>query len=209
MKIAVIGTGSVGGTLGRAWAAKGHDVCFGVKRVADPKLQTVLEDAPGVRAIEIPGALVAGEVIVLAVPFPAATAVLQSASDLSGKIVIDCTNPLTPDFSDLSLGFSTSAAETIAASAKGASVFKTLNHTGYNVMAQPAFGEQKAVMFVAGDDAARKPAVLSLVADLGFEAIDTGPLRIARLLEPLAMLWIHLALVEGQGRDFAFGLLRR
>ena len=65
MKIAVIGTGSVGGTLGRAWAAKGHDVCFGVKAVADPRLQTVLQNAPGVRAIEIPGALLAGEVIVL------------------------------------------------------------------------------------------------------------------------------------------------
>src|SRR5262249_56900170 len=128
------------------------------------------------------------------------------AGGVSGKIVIDCTNPLTPDFSDLSLGFSTSAAETIAAEAKGASVFKTLNHTGYNVMAQPAFGEHKAAMFVAGDDAARKPAVLSLVADLGFEAIDAGPLRIARLLEPLAMLALHLDQVGGQGHVVAFSL---
>jgi predicted dinucleotide-binding enzyme len=67
----------------------------------------------------------------------------------------------------------------------------------------------KSVMFVAGDDVANKPKVINLVGDLGFEVIDAGPLRNARLLEAHAMLWIDLALVRGQGRDFAFALLRR
>jgi hypothetical protein len=64
-------------------------------------------------------------------------------------------------------------------------------------------------MFVCGDDAAGKTVVIELVAELGFEVVDAGALKIARLLEPLAMLWIHLALSQGLGRDFAFALLRR
>jgi predicted dinucleotide-binding enzyme len=64
-------------------------------------------------------------------------------------------------------------------------------------------------MFVAGDDAANKPKVMALVGDLGFEVIDAGPLRNARLLEAHAMLWIDLALKRGQGRDWAFAVVRR
>ena len=93
--------------------------------------------------------------------------------------------------------------------AAGASVFKTLNTTGYGNMAEPAFYGVKSVMFVAGDDAAAKPKVIALVAALGFEVIDAGPLRNARLLEAHAMLWIELALKRGLGRDFAFAILRR
>jgi predicted dinucleotide-binding enzyme len=88
-------------------------------------------------------------------------------------------------------------------------VYKTLNTTGFGNMANPVFNAMKSVMFVAGDDAAKKPKVLNLVSELGFETIDAGPLRNARLLEAHAMLWIDLALVRGQGRDWAFGILRR
>jgi predicted dinucleotide-binding enzyme len=67
----------------------------------------------------------------------------------------------------------------------------------------------KPVMFVAGDDAAHKPAVMGLAGDLGFEAADAGPLRMARLLEPMAMLWIDQALYRGAGTDFAFAVVRK
>jgi hypothetical protein len=76
-------------------------------------------------------------------------------------------------------------------------------------MASPVFNGVKSVMFVAGDDMANKPKVVSLVSELGFEVIDAGPLRNARLLEAHAMLWIDLALVRGQGRDYAFSIVRR
>jgi predicted dinucleotide-binding enzyme len=75
-------------------------------------------------------------------------------------------------------------------------------------MANPVFHGVKSVMFVAGDDAANKPKVIELVAALGFEVVDPGPLRNARLLEAHAMLWIELALKRGLGRNWAFALLR-
>jgi len=65
------------------------------------------------------------------------------------------------------------------------------------------------MMLVAGDDAAEKPRVLGLVSEIGFEAVDAGPLSAARLLEPIALMWIRLALSLGQSREIAFGLYRR
>jgi 8-hydroxy-5-deazaflavin:NADPH oxidoreductase len=67
----------------------------------------------------------------------------------------------------------------------------------------------KPVMLFAGDDPARRPVVAQLLADLSFDPVDAGPLVQARLLEPYAMLWIDLAMKRGQGRDFAFALMRR
>ena len=131
--------------------------------------------------------------------------------NLSGKIILDATNPLGhgPDGLGLEIGHSVSAGEKVQGWAKGASVFKTLNTTGFGNMAEPVFHGVKSVMFVAGDDAANKPKVIELVAALGFDVIDAGPLRNARLLEAHAMLWIELALKRGQGRDWAFAVVRR
>jgi predicted dinucleotide-binding enzyme len=84
-------------------------------------------------------------------------------------------------------------------------VFKAFNSTGVSVMAKPQFAEGKAAMFVAGPD---KKVVLRIVADVGFEPIDAGELKIARLLEPLAMLWIELA-HKAHDRDFALLVARR
>jgi predicted dinucleotide-binding enzyme len=130
---------------------------------------------------------------------------------LKGKILLDSTNPLTrgPDGISLEIGHSISAGEKVQGWAAGASVFKTLNSTGFGNMANPVFNGVKSVMFVAGDDAANKPKVIDLVGQLGFDVVDAGPLRNARLLEAHAMLWIDLALARGQGRDFAFAIVRR
>ncbi len=109
----------------------------------------------------------------------------------------------------MAIGFDTSGGEQVAGWAKGAHVFKALNQVGYLAMEDSKFPDGFPVMFVAGDDAERKPVVLKLMTDLGFEAVDAGPIKVARLLEPYAMLWIHLAYNQGFGRDFAFSLLRR
>jgi hypothetical protein len=109
----------------------------------------------------------------------------------------------------LALGHTSSGGESVAAWAPGAAVFKTLNTTGFNNMEDSGGYAQKPVMFFAGDDSARRATVAALLADLGFEPVDAGPLSNARLLEPYAMLWIDLAVNRGQGRDIAFALMRR
>jgi predicted dinucleotide-binding enzyme len=148
------------------------------------------------------------EVVVLATPYAANAAAIAAAADLAGKILIDVTNPIASNFS-LAVGFDNSGGEEVARLAPRAKVYKAMNQVGFEVMANPSFTAGKPVMFVAGDDADGKKVVLDLVSSLGLEAIDAGELKIARLLEPFAMLWIHLMARRHQGRNFAFGVLRR
>ena len=213
MNLAIIGAGSVGGTLGTAWAQKaGHEIFFGVRNPQSEKVQALVRSLGGkARAGTAAEAAASADVIVLATPWNGAEATIRSLGDVSGKIILDATNPLAmgPDGLGLEIGHDTSAGEKVQDWAKSASVFKTLNTTGYGNMADPVVGGVKSVMFVAGDDAAAKPKVIALLAALGFEVIDAGPLRNARLLEAHAMLWIELALKRGLGRDFAFAILRR
>lgn len=204
MRIAIIGAGNVGKALGGSWAKAGHDVVYGVRNPADPKY-AALAAAPVAAAVKDAVA------IVLATPWPATEAALGSAGNLSGKLLLDATNPLAPGPGGygLAVGYTISGGEMVAQWAKGASVFKTLNTTGYSNMADTGRYPAKPVMFFAGDDATQKATVTALLKDLGFEPVDAGPLVNARLLEPYAMLWIDLALKRGQGRDFAFALMRR
>jgi predicted dinucleotide-binding enzyme len=88
-------------------------------------------------------------------------------------------------------------------------VVKAFNTTGADNMASPVYPAGKIFMPVCGDDADAKARVIALAASIGFDAVDFGPLDGARYLEPLAMVWIKLAMVQKLGRDFAFGLLRR
>ena len=210
MRIGIIGAGAVGSTLARAWANSGHQLALATRRPDDPRLATLaLSIGPNVTAGAVPRVVEHSEVVVLATPWSAVRDLPGAPVDWSGKILIDCTNPLRPDRSWLEDEEQRSGAERIAAWAEGASVFKTLNHTGANNMANPTYPDGRPVMFVCGDDAAAKPAVLELVAELGFDAVDAGPLSVARLLEALAMLWIHLATNQRLGREIAFALLRR
>ena len=143
-----------------------------------PKLANLaLSIGPNASAGAVPRVVEHSEVVVLATPWTAVRDMPGVATDWSGKILIDCTNPLRPDFKWLEDDYQVSGAERIAAWAKGASVFKTLNHTGANNMANPAYPDGRPVMFVCGDDAGAKPTVLKLVAELGFEAVDAGAAR--------------------------------
>lgn len=212
MKIAIIGAGNVGGALGANWAKKGHDIVFGVRDPKAEKTQALLKTIGGkATAVTAAEAAASADIIVLSTPWPATETAIRSMGNLKGKVILDATNPLTrgPDGIALEIGHAISGGEKVKGWAAGASVFKTLNTTGFGNMANPEFEGVKSVMFVAGDDTANKPKVMKLVGDLGFDVIDAGPLRNARLLEAHAMLWIDLALVRGQGRDFAFGILRR
>jgi len=210
MRIGVIGAGNVGGTLGRRWAQKGHEVTFGVRDVQSVKRSEVVAAAgPNARVASLREAAAGAQVVVLATPWSASEDAIRSAGDLGGKVVVDCTNPIAPGMKGLSIGQDTSAAEKVASWAKGARVVKAFSTTGAGNMADPVYGRERATMFLCGDDAEAKRTVARLAEELGFEVCDTGPLYTARYLEPLAMLWVHLAYVEGLGPNFAFKLLKR
>lgn len=211
MNIGIIGAGNVGGTLGKLWVVKGHEVVFGVRNIADPKLKELLTSTQGkARAASVKEAASFGEVVVLATPWPATEDAIKAAGDLKGKIVIDCTNPLAPDLSGLVLGTTNSAGEEVSRWAKGARVVKAFNTIGAPNFGNPKFGAESASMFICGNDHDAKNVVAQLAEVLGFDAVDAGPLSASRMLEPLAMLWIHLAFKQGLGpTGHAFKLLRR
>ena len=208
MKIAIIGAGNVGGTLGTAFARHGHEVVFAARDPSSDKLREAVERAPGARAAAVAEAAASADLVVLATPWPSAEQAVRSAGDISGKVLIDCTNPLAPDLSGLVVGQTDSAAESVARWAPGARVVKAFNTTGFKNMADPHYGDQRIDMYVCGDEPAARSTVMRLAEEIGFDPVDCGPLRNARLLEPLAMLWIWLA-INGQGPDIAFKLLRR
>jgi predicted dinucleotide-binding enzyme len=208
MRIGIIGAGSVGGALGRGWVRAGHEVTFGVRDASAPKIRTLVEET-GARAASVGEAAAGAEVVVLATPWEATRDAIQIADGLSGKIVFDCTNPLAPQLSGLALGHETSAGEQVASWAPGARVVKVFNTTGANNMANPDFNGVAATMFYCGDDADAKAVAAQLASDLGFDPVDAGKLDQARYLEPLAMLWIRLAYVQGMGREIAFKLMKR
>jgi predicted dinucleotide-binding enzyme len=201
MRIAIIGKGNVGRTLGTNWASHGHEVMYGVRDVS--------KEEDSAKNLAVKEAAQASEVVVLAVPFDAVPKALQAAGNLSGKTLLDATNPLLPDLSGLDMPEGISAAEQIASLVPGVPVVKIFNTTGYPNMANPDYNGQRATMFYCGDNAAAKKIAAGLAEDLGFEPVDAGPLREARYLEPLAMLWIHLALKQGLGVNIAFKLMRR
>ena len=210
MKIGIIGAGNVGGTLGVRWAQGGHQVVFASRDAGSESMQQLLAKAgTSARAATVAEAAAQSDVLLLATPWDSTQQALRSAGNLSGKVLLDATNPLSPDLSGLTIGTTTSAGEQVAQWASGARIVKILNTVGFNIMGNPKFGQDRPVMFYCGDDLEAKRIAAELASELGFAPIDAGPLTQARLLEPFALLWISLALVHGQGREIAFKLLRR
>jgi len=207
MRISIIGAGRVGSALARNWQRSGHEIRFAVRDTNAAKHQAVASLGKLAPLGEAAGW---ADILVLATPFNAAGDVIKALGDISGRILLDCTNPfmMGPNGLTLAFGHSDSAGERIAAMAPKASVFKALNTTGDSNMADPTRYPLKPLMLFAGDDDAKKPVVSQLIADLGFEPGDAGPMMNARLLEAHAMLWVDLAMKRGFGRNVAFGLLR-
>jgi predicted dinucleotide-binding enzyme len=208
MSLSILGAGNVGLALAGALVRRGERVTLGVP---DPAKYAAAVAALG-PAATLTGsaeAIAAGDVVVLAVPYAAALSIADEVPDWQGKVLVDASNPLAPGLAGLQLGTTTSGAEQVAARARGARVVKAFNTTGAENMGDAAYPGGLPMMPVCGDDAAARTQVMGLATRLGFEAIDFGPLTAARLLEPLAMAWIHLAIRQGHGRRFAFGVLRR
>ena len=202
MRLAIIGAGSVGATLGKAWQRRGHDVTYGVRNPDDPKYGTL-----GADVTTNDRAAGDAEIVVLCTPWQSTRDAVSACGDLGGKVLIDCTNPLTPDFTALEVGHTTSGAEQVAQWAPSARVCKAMNQIGAPMMDAPQLSGTP-VMFVCGDDDAAKAATSSLVGELGFETADAGDLTLARLLEPFALVWIHMAVRRGFGTQWGLGVLR-
>ncbi len=207
MKIAIIGAGSVGATLGPRWHETGHTIRYGVREPGADKYEALSDHASVLRNHE---AAADADIVVLATPWATTEAAIsEMGSAIDGKVVIDCTNPLKADLSGLTVGYDDSGGEQVARWAPSARVVKALNTTGANNMADPVIDGVRTVMFVAGDDAEARATVAGLTDELGFDTIEVGELASARMLEPLAMLWISMAFRFGMGLEMGLAVLRR
>ena len=209
MKVTVIGAGNMGSAFVKQLHRAGHDVRITSRDAA--KAAALAAQYPGVVAVPAAGAAAEAEVIVLATGYGDAVAALRSIGNLTGKVVVDITNPLTPDYMGLTIGHSTSAAEEIAKAVPGTEVVKAFNTLFAQVLAEGAdFGAgRKATVFVAGDSEPARQTVAGLAESLGFATVDAGGLKNARYLEPLAGLNIYLGYGAGLGTGIAPTWLRK
>ena len=210
MRIAILGSGNMGGALGHLFASAGHVVTYSFSR--DPaKLERLAKSSGSrARAAAPADAVRDADVVVLAVLWQHMPRVLRSAGSLKGKVLIDCTNPLTLSDDALAVGHRTSGAEIVAKRAAGARVVKAFNTTpsellraGVNVLP-----EQPAVCY-CGDDVRAKRVTARLIRQLGYEPVNCGALLSARYLEPLAMLVGELAYNQGKRPEVGLRFLRR
>lgn len=205
MNIAIIGTGNVGGALAQGLARAGHRVRLGVRDLQQFKGKHLLDSSPDISVHAVHDAVQASDTIILAAPAQVAHEVARQLGDVSGKVIIDTMNGvfMRPE------GFANTT-EAILANCNTTDVVKCFNSTGFENMLNPHYGALAADMFVAGDSARGKETATQLARDLGFgEVWDFGGLDKASLLEQFALCWINLAIMQKQGRDIAFKVLRR
>lgn len=203
MNILILGAGNMGSALARQFSRAGHAVRIAATSLE--KAQAVAAGIPGTSGVAAAGSAAASDVIVVVTPFEQAVPALRAAGALDGKVVIDATNPLTPDYMGLTIGHTTSAAEEIARAFPQAEVAKAFNTLFAQVVAEgPAFAEgQVAPAFYAGDSERAKGTAQALIESTGFRPVDAGPLKNARYLEPLAGLNIYFGYGAGQGTAIA------
>lgn len=204
MRIGILGTGNVGGTLGRRFCAAGHHVLYGSRDPRGDKVTSLLDGHPGeVEAVDRVELANETDLIVLAVPYGSLEDSVRGLGLVRDKILVDATNPVVPEPLGLALGLDDSAGERVARLARHARVVKAFNTVGWEVMGDPVFDRGRAFLPVAADDAEARRLVLGLAEEIGFDAVDFGPLRNARWMEPLALVWIQMARLGDQGPQMA------
>jgi 8-hydroxy-5-deazaflavin:NADPH oxidoreductase len=208
MKVTVIGAGNMGSAFVKRLARADHQVVVTSRNLS--KAQALAATNPGAIAVPAGNAGNQADAIVLATGFADAIDALRSVGDVRGKVVIDITNPLTADYMGLSIGHNTSAAEEIAKAVPGAEVVKAFNTVFAQVLASGAdLGRGQIVpVLVASDSARAKQVARTLAESIGFPTIDSGGLKNARYLEPVAGLNIYLAYGAGLGTSIAPAWLR-
>ncbi len=210
MKIGIIGAGNVGTGIGKHLAAKGHDILVSFARSADKVAEAAVMIGGGAKSGTPKEAALHGEVVIVATPWGVTVEALGPLADaLAGKVVWDTTNPFKPTMDELIIGTSTSAGEEIAKILPRAQVVKAVPPFA-ELLHSPSMliGGHKPGVFVCGDDNAARATIIKLVGDIDADAVDAGPLKLARFTEPLGMLVTNLAYVQGLGARIGAMLIR-
>jgi NADPH-dependent F420 reductase len=206
MKVAIIGAGNIGKALGGSLARAGHEVTLAASHAEHAADAAREIGATSARSTAI--AAQNSDVVILAVPYQAAEAVAADLAPVVGnRTVVDVTNPLKPDYSDLAVD-GTSAAEQLQQRLPGARVVKAFNTLFASVQANPSAKGAPAQALIAGDDAEAKADVAQLARSIGLEPIDVGPLSWARHMERLAFFNIGLNATQGWDWTSAWRLVR-
>lgn len=201
MKLGLVGAGNIGGTLGKKWAVKNHEVFFGVRNPQKETLVSEMQSVDGNIKLGLAAdAIAASEVIVFAVPGASVEQLVsENAESLAGKIVIDASNNMRGD-SRNSLSY-------IAQKVPTARLFRAFSSLGWENFENPEFAGVKADLFYCGDEDARA-TVEALIFDIGLEPVYLGGTDQAGLVEGMTDMWFTLALRQKMGRRIAFKLLK-
>ena len=201
MRIGVLGSGLMGGKLGTIFARAGHEVVFSYAR-SQQKLKTLARNAKGSATHGTPrDAALEADAVLLAVHWSRIQDVLKQAGDLSGKVVVTCSLPMNEHNTDLVIGHTTSGAEELQKKIPKAHVVAAFTTVPSEVLFGVYEAKRKASrpsLVYCGDDRNANDLTAALIRDVGFDPIDAGPLRIARYIEPFALLIGQLA-YEGEG----------
>lgn len=202
--IAVIGTGSVAGALGPEFAEQGHTIIYGSRNPSSESAQALVARTGDSASVTNPSAAVidAG-IVVLAVPGMMVDEITRSLGDLSGKIIIDPTNPLSRNSDGLfQHAAETSTTEIIQAAAPNSFVVKAFNTLNWKTMVDPELSGGPVSIPLAGNSTEAKKTVAVLVENMGLKPIDVGPVEHAFWLEGMLILWINNQYVNGPAFDF-------
>jgi len=190
--IAIIGTGDVAKALGPEFAAQGHTIIYGSRSPSNNKVTALIEQTGhDASATTQADAAANADIIVLAVPGLLVEEITKSLGDLSGKIIIDPTNPIKRTSTEFEHGVETSNAEIIQAAAPGAYVVKAFNSLNWKTMIDPDNSGGPVSILLVGDSDSAKETVAALVEGMGLEAIDLGGIKNAHWVEGMLILWLN------------------
>jgi len=207
--VAVIGTGEMGGAMGARLAELGYRVVYGSRHPDSERVQDLVRQTGESASAALQSeAAKQGDIVVLAVPWPAMETVARNLGDLSGKIVIDVSMPFEQgDDGYPKHMLQTSSAELIQGWNPGARVVKAFASMGAYIIADPTAAGETVTIPVASDDRAAREAVAKIVARMGLDPVDFGPLRMARQIENLQMIYM-IPLVQNRPENWEFHFLR-
>jgi predicted dinucleotide-binding enzyme len=207
MRIGILGSGLMGGKLGTIFARAGHEVVFSYART-EQKLKKLAREAKGKARAGTPGDAARGsDVLLLAVHWSRVDDVLQQSGDVSGKVIISCSLPMNADDTALVVAHTTSGAEELARKVPQARVVSAFGTVPSEVLFDVFAARRKArkpSLVYCGDDRKSKNVAARLIRDVGFDPVDTGPLRMARNTEPFTLLIAQLAYEGAKGPELAY-----